>query len=289
MDYGSDAADQLTTLGGLFNRYDADGRLLITGTDVDNAAYESTALYDDAGQLFRTGQCRGDINDDGVVAQSETQAVFSRFKANATEGDDNYDAMYDLNGDGIITSTDSQIASRDFTHQHCKNTGLDTGNGRYYYNRDGLRVRARTFPAGVRQDDDFTWDQGASLPQVLQDTKTQNGASSTTTYVYGLSGPIAETDGAGNTSYYLQDGLGSTMQLTDTSGNVTDSYTYDAFGAMTSHTGTNPQPFGYAGQQQDVGAEAGLVYLRARHMDPALGRFVTQDRLPFRSAMRMRG
>jgi RHS repeat-associated protein len=62
---------------------------------------------------------------------------------------------------------------------------------------------------------------------------------------------------------------------------VTDSYTYDAFGAMTSHTGTNPQPFMYTGQQQDVGAARSLVYLRARSYDPALGRFVSKDPVSF--------
>jgi RHS repeat-associated protein len=137
-----------------------------------------------------------------------------------------------------------------------------------------------THPSGNVATDDYVWDQGASLPQVLQDANTVNGVASTTTYLYGLNGLLATTDGGGTTRYYLQDGLGSTAQLTDTGGSVTDSYTYDVFGATT-HTGTGTQPFTYTGQQQDASANRGLMYLRARMYDPALGRFLTKDPIAF--------
>ncbi len=114
-----------------------------------------------------------------------------------------------------------------------------------------------------------------------------NGVASTTTYLYGLNGLIATTDGSGSRRYYLQDGLGSTTQLTDTGGSVTDGYTYDVFGATT-HTGTGAQPFTYTGQQQDASANRGLVYLRARMYDPALGRFLTKDPLRLSSSTGMR-
>jgi hypothetical protein len=74
---------------------------------------------------------------------------------------------------------------------------------------DGLRVRARAAPAGGATDDYFTWDWCATLPQVLQDTKTQNGVSATR-YVYGLDAPLIETAGAAVTSYYLQGGQSCT-------------------------------------------------------------------------------
>jgi RHS repeat-associated protein len=208
--------------------------------------------------------------------------IFSRFKAGGREGSDSYDVLADPTGDGILSGTDAQLALADFkAGQRCTSTGPNTGNAHSTYNGDGLRVGLRTFPGGTTTDDAFVWDQGASLPEILQDTQTQNGVSATTTYLYGLDGIIADTDGPGTTHYHLQDGLGSTTQLANTSGTVTDSYTYDAFGAITSHTGTNQQPFGFTGQQQDTNAARGLLYLRARSYDPALGRFVSQDPLPF--------
>jgi hypothetical protein len=79
--------------------------------------------------------------------------------------------------------------------------------------------------------DDYTWDAGGALLVVLQDRQTpQGGAATTTTYLYGL-GLISQTSGAGVTWYYLADGLGSTTQLTDSAGAITDSYSYDVFGA----------------------------------------------------------
>ncbi|MBI2724142.1 MAG: RHS repeat-associated core domain-containing protein [Chloroflexi bacterium] len=48
-------------------------------------------------------------------------------------------------------------------------------------------------------------------------------------------------------------------------------------------TATEPSvnDFRYTGQQDDRSANRGLYYLRARFYDPALGRFLTRDPMPF--------
>ena len=54
-----------------------------------------------------------------------------------------------------------------------------------------------------------------------------------------------------NTGYYHFDELGSTRLLTDASGNVTDRYDYDAYGAVIAHeklAGSVDQPYQYVGQ-----------------------------------------
>ena len=66
-----------------------------------------------------------------------------------------------------------------------------------------------------------------SPPQILQDTNVQAGT--TTTFVYGL-GLISTNDGSGNTSFYLPDGLGSTSQLTNSAGAISDRYAFGARG-----------------------------------------------------------
>ena len=155
----------------------------------------------------------------------------------------------------------------------------NTGTGRYVYNGDGLRVRASTKATGQGTvDNDYVWSQGDGLPVVLQDVRTQSGVSGTTTFVYGLD-LISATDGAGATSYYLSDGLGSTRALTDGAGAVTDTYSYDVYGAVRAQTGTTNNDFRYTGEQTDHGAQRGLQYLRARDYDPALGRFLSKDRV----------
>src|SRR5205085_1454564 len=50
---------------------------------------------------------------------------------------------------------------------------------------------------------------------------------------------------------------------------------YDPFGNVHSQSEIAGHFFGFAGEQRD--AETGLVYLRARYYDPAIGRFLQRD------------
>jgi RHS repeat-associated protein len=128
-------------------------------------------------------------------------------------------------------------------------------------NGDGLR-QTRTSGATTS----YTWDV-AGLPVILDD--------GTYDYVYGAGpGPLARIAKVGGaTQYFLADGLGSTVALTDSSGTVVQTYSYDAFGAPTG-SGTAPTEFQFAGQQTDP---SGLQYLRARYYDPGTGRFLSRD------------
>ena len=75
--------------------------------------------------------------------------------------------------------------------------------------------------------------------------------------------------------YPLLDGLGSVRQLTDASGNVILSRSYDAYGNVRLATGTGSSRLGYTGELQD--SASGLVYLRARYYHPTIGRFLQRD------------
>jgi RHS repeat-associated protein len=76
-------------------------------------------------------------------------------------------------------------------------------------------------------------------------------------------------------TYYLSDGLGSTMALTDGDGDIVNTYDYDVFGSVRSSTGSHPNEFRFTGEQVD--AMTGLHFLRARYYDPAIGRFLSRD------------
>jgi len=66
----------------------------------------------------------------------------------------------------------------------------------------------------------------------------------------------------GKTSVYHYDGQGSTRQLTDENENVTDTYTYDAFGEEVAKTGTTVNPFGYKGAiGYSTNPETGDIYI----------------------------
>ena len=58
---------------------------------------------------------------------------------------------------------------------------------------------------------------------------------------------------------------------------MTDTYTYDVFGALRSQVGASANPYRFTGELQDSQVARGLYYLRARYYDPALGRFLGRD------------
>jgi RHS repeat-associated protein len=70
------------------------------------------------------------------------------------------------------------------------------------------------------------------------------------------------------------DGLGSVRQLTNPMGQVTDTYTYDAFGSPLVVTGSTVNPYRFAGEQADPNVG---YYLRARYYNPSAGRMVGRD------------
>ncbi|MBH8598635.1 MULTISPECIES: RHS repeat-associated core domain-containing protein [unclassified Thermoactinomyces] len=76
----------------------------------------------------------------------------------------------------------------------------------------------------------------------------------------------------GKTYFYQLNGHGDVVALTDSTGAVVNTYTYDAFGKLVSQTGTVVNPYTYAGYRYDK--ETGLYYLQSRYyMGRSLTRF----------------
>jgi RHS repeat-associated protein len=75
-------------------------------------------------------------------------------------------------------------------------------------------------------------------------------------------------------AFHLSDGLGSVRHLTDLTGKVRSSTTYDPFGKPISSWGNLSSTFGFTGEQTDTN---GLVYLRARYYAPSIGSFLSRD------------
>jgi len=71
------------------------------------------------------------------------------------------------------------------------------------------------------------------------------------------------------------DGHGSVRALTDSTGAVTDTYDYDAFGNLLHSTGTTPNNYLYSGEQFD--RDLGFYYNRARYLNTSTGRFLSAD------------
>ncbi|HEV2804512.1 MAG TPA: RHS repeat-associated core domain-containing protein [Chthoniobacterales bacterium] len=76
-------------------------------------------------------------------------------------------------------------------------------------------------------------------------------------------------------TFYAYDGHGNVRFLTKESGQVTDTYVFDALGTLITATGTTNNRYLYTGEQFDP--TLGLYYLRARLMNPLTGRFWSMD------------
>ena len=98
------------------------------------------------------------------------------------------------------------------------------------------------------------------------------------TDVFGPGGMLLE-DMVGTSSadvyYYHTDRLGSVRALTSSTGAVSNTYTYDAYGKTLTSTGSVSNPFKYTGEYTDQ--ESGFLYLRARYYDPESQQFLTVD------------
>lgn len=113
--------------------------------------------------------------------------------------------------------------------------------------------------------------QGSALPQVL----VQVTGAQTTRSLLGL--PRIGESNSQATTFYLEDGLGSVVGITDASGSLKGITEYDAFGAPRTAPSL-PASFGFTGEQFDT--ETGLLFLRARYYDPKIGRFISADPFP---------
>jgi RHS repeat-associated protein len=140
-------------------------------------------------------------------------------------------------------------------------------SAKYQYDADGRRVKDST-GSTVRQ---YLIDPLLPYGQVIAET---NGSDSLINeYVYGLDRVSLRRSGASH--YYLADGQGSIRMLTDSTGTVTDSTMYSAFGETLFSSGSTPNPFLYTGEQLDP--NSGFYYNRARWYDSRVGRFASVD------------
>ena len=105
---------------------------------------------------------------------------------------------------------------------------------------------------------------------VLSDSKTGNS------YIYGA-GLEARIDKSGNVSYYVTDMRGSVIAIVDMDGKVTHRYQYDDFGRVVQSEEKDFNPFRYVGKYGVMYNTDTHYYMRARHYDPTIGRFLSED------------
>jgi len=78
-----------------------------------------------------------------------------------------------------------------------------------------------------------------------------------------------------DTQYYHYDALGSTVNLTNSTGGTEVSYKLDPWGHIRSQSGFSVNRHIFTGQEYDE--KTGLIYFGSRYYDPDVARFITQD------------
>ncbi len=107
------------------------------------------------------------------------------------------------------------------------------------------------------------------IGNVLSDSKS--GAQ----YIYGNGLEARIKDGV--ISYYVTDIRGSVVAIVDQNGNITHKYQYDSFGRVTQKKEADYNPFQYVGKYGVMALNDHQYYMRARHYDPTIGRFLSED------------
>ena len=213
----------------------------------DNSVTEENYTYDANGNILTSTVSTAEDNfvydDSNRLVEYNGQAV-----------------TYDLDGNmlnmgGMLLTYDSA------------NRLISAGNNSYTYDVENIRVK--NLCNGVETV--YTYNTNAELSQILVKTT----GNTVTKYVYG-NGLIGE-ETAGIFKTYHFDYRGSTVAITDSTGTVTDTCSYDSYGNLTSRTGISDIIFLYNGEYGVVTDTNELLYMRARYYSPELRRFINAD------------
>jgi len=257
----------ITTVGDYQYQFNAGGGI----TQLTDGAVAHTYSYDAVDRLTAAahpGQPSESYTYDAVGNRTASHLAasyqYQPFNKVVAVGSTSY--AYDANGN-LISRSDASGAWEyfwDYENQLVEVRKPDGTVITYKYDALGRRVETgRSDGTWTRYDYDGT--------NVILDRKSDG---SVTEYANGLGvdEKLRQRTNGSNPLYFVVDHLGSTRALTDSSGNVVESMTYDSFGNGPASTLTR---YGYTGRELD--SETGLYYYRARWYDPAQGRFVSED------------
>jgi RHS repeat-associated protein len=181
-------------------------------------------------------------------------------------GNTTQNLSYTFDAQGNRSQVTDNLAQTSTTLAYDQANRLKSYGATATYQYDGNGLRSSKVVSGTTTN--YAWDLSGGLPLMI--------LANNTDWIYGPGGVVLEEIVPTNTVYYYHvDQLGSTRKVTDSTGTVVRSYTFDPWGNVSSTTGTLSTPFQFAGQYTDM--ESGLFYLRARYYDPVTDQFVSLD------------
>ncbi len=222
-----------------------------TYDEVGNMTYKS-----DVGTMTYTGTGSGGTNPHAVTSVNGTAYTY----------DDN----------GNLTSNGAHTYSWDK-----RNRLSSSGSKTFYYDGGGSRYKTVDSSSGTNE---YTY-YVSPLYELRDGTTTDDG--NPTYYIFAGGQRVAaleDTDADGNLenterSYYVQDHLGGTALVTDSTGIVTQLYDYYPYGSelLDSQPTGADVPSEHSFTDKELDDDLGLYYFEARWYDSSIGRFSGQD------------
>ncbi len=270
--------------------------------DPPTILYDDQFSYNSANQIYQiTGSAAS------ALAKTFTYDAINRLKTVSNGETYNYDAVGNRTASHLSTSyttgafnrlTGTTSATANYTYNPNGSRTVKSGGGlpsSYGWDREnrltsvtrlgltavnrydalGRRVATTFSPTLVEEDPNpirYTYE---GLDVMYEDSDDWEGAVKYQNGL-GIDNKLKQETG-GSASYFLQNHLGSTVKLTNSSGSVTESNSYDSFGRPTNTSFSTRYQF----TGREYNSFSGLQYSRARFYDPQIGRFISEDPIGF--------
>jgi RHS repeat-associated protein len=185
------------------------------------------------------------------------------------------DDTYDANGN-TLSDPFGKSNTWDFENRLTQAVvpGTNGGTTTFKYDPFGRRIHK----SGPLETTNYLYDG----PNAVEDVDQAGNVLAKYTQELRIDQPMAQLSGS-TIGYYHADGMGSVTSLSNSTGAVVETYSYDSFGSQLNSTGTIANPFRYTGREFD--SETGIYYYRARFYDPSTGRFASEDPAEFLGGM----
>ncbi|MCB9121795.1 MAG: RHS repeat-associated core domain-containing protein [Caldilineaceae bacterium] len=259
--YSYDTAQRLTGVNGIGYSLDANGNR----TQMTDGEGMTTYSYDALDRLMQATYPTSTVTYTLDSVGNRLGDGMTAFVYDPSDRITNSGFTYDANGN--LLSDGTATYEYDAANRLIQMT---MGGVVTTYGYDGWGNLIQETVNGVTTE--FVLDENTTYTRILGEIRSDGGER---LYAYGAEGFTSQQTVGGGIEYPLLDGLGSVRQLTDAGGTVILTRSYDAFGNVRLATGAGVTRLGYTGEMQD--SASGLVYLRARHYHPGLGRFLQRD------------
>ena len=274
-DYSYDANGNpvsMTTLEGTTSyTYDSIGQLVgVTYPNGDSTQYE----YDPAGNRIK-------VTENGKPVYYSTNNMNQYIHAGdyVYEYDDNGNLISNTLGLKhilIYPSPEMPKIQYEYDYEDRLVRVLHPNGDTWEYTYDALGNRIEVVFNGISKK--FIHDP---IGLYFEATELDSEENIVSRYIYGI-GLAARIDENGSDYYFNYDLTGNTRQLTNSSSNLTNIYSFSAFGEPDRIQEAVPNEYLFNGRFGVTDDGNGLIYMRARYYLPEIGRFNSLDLMNFK-------